>query len=97
LKDDVCSNQVTVPKKKLFPGEKEFICIGQNKRDVPPFRDTVDCKERKAAGFTGMPRSNQGCQIFLGTMHQSGEKYTKLPKNYQNAHKICTVVVKYSK
>jgi hypothetical protein len=31
---------------------------------------------------------NQGCQIFLGTIHQNGEKYTKLPQNIPNVHKI---------
>jgi hypothetical protein len=25
----------------------------------------------------------QGCQIFLDIINQTGEKYTKLPKNYQ--------------
>jgi hypothetical protein len=40
-------------------------------------------------------RRAQGCQIFLSTIYQSGEKYTttKLP----NAHKIYPMVVNYSK
>jgi hypothetical protein len=29
----------------------------------------------------------QGCQIFLGTKYQKGEKWTKLPKNLTNGHK----------
>jgi hypothetical protein len=28
-----------------------------------------------------------GCQIFLDTIYQKGEKYTKLPLNYQMAMK----------
>jgi hypothetical protein len=31
---------------------------------------------------------NQGCQIFLGTKYQNGEKYTKLPLIIPNVHKI---------
>jgi hypothetical protein len=27
--------------------------------------------------------SEQGCQIFLDTLYQNGENYTKLPQNYQ--------------
>jgi hypothetical protein len=30
---------------------------------------------------------NQGCQIFLDTIYQNGEKYTKLPQHYQMAIK----------
>jgi hypothetical protein len=29
-----------------------------------------------------------GCQIFLGTTYQNGEKYTKLPQNEPKGHKI---------
>jgi hypothetical protein len=29
----------------------------------------------------------QGCQIFLATIYQNGEKHTKLPQNYQMAIK----------
>jgi hypothetical protein len=29
-----------------------------------------------------------GCQIFLGTKYQNGEKYTKLPRTIPNVHKI---------
>jgi hypothetical protein len=25
----------------------------------------------------------QGCQIFLDSIYQNGEKYTKMPQNYQ--------------
>jgi hypothetical protein len=32
--------------------------------------------------------SGQGCQIFLGTIYQNGEKYTKLPQNIPNGYKI---------
>jgi hypothetical protein len=31
---------------------------------------------------------HQGCQIFLGTKYQNGEKYTKLPQTIPNVHKI---------
>jgi hypothetical protein len=38
----------------------------------------------------------QGCQIFLGTIYQSGEKiFTKRLQKLQNGHKIYTMVVKY--
>jgi hypothetical protein len=30
----------------------------------------------------------QGCQIFLGTVYQNGEKYSKLPQNIPDVHKI---------
>jgi hypothetical protein len=30
----------------------------------------------------------QGCQIFLGTKYQNGEKYTKLPRTIPNVLKI---------
>jgi hypothetical protein len=30
----------------------------------------------------------QGCQIFLGTKYQNGEKYAKLPRTVPNVHKI---------
>jgi hypothetical protein len=33
-------------------------------------------------------RSVQGCQIFLDTMHQKGEKYTKWPQTIPNGHKL---------
>jgi hypothetical protein len=42
----------------------------------------------------------QGCQIFLGTTYQNGEKCTKLPKytkwtqNIPNGHKIYLMAVK---
>jgi hypothetical protein len=36
----------------------------------------------------------QGCQIFLGTKYQSGEKYTKLPQNIPNGPKIFPIAVK---
>jgi hypothetical protein len=31
---------------------------------------------------------NQGCRIFLGTIYQNEETYTKLPQNIPNGHKI---------
>jgi hypothetical protein len=34
------------------------------------------------------PGIMQGCQIFLGTKHQNGEKYTKLPQTMPNVHKM---------
>jgi hypothetical protein len=39
----------------------------------------------------------QGCQIFLGPKYQNGEKYTKLPQNIPNGHKIDQLVIKYIK
>jgi hypothetical protein len=46
----------------------------------------------------------QGCQIFLGTTYQNGEKiyhirikYTKWPQNVQNGHKIYKVATKFTK
>jgi hypothetical protein len=39
----------------------------------------------------------QGCQIFLGTIFQHGEKYTKLPQNIPNYHKIYQITIKYTK
>jgi hypothetical protein len=30
---------------------------------------------------------DQGCQIFLDTIYQNGEKYTKFPQHYQMAIK----------
>jgi hypothetical protein len=39
--------------------------------------------------------SGQGCQIFIGPKYQSGEKYTKLPQNIPNGHKIFPMAVKY--
>jgi hypothetical protein len=37
---------------------------------------------------------HQGCQIFHGTIYQNGEKYTKLPQNIPNGHKIYQMAVK---
>jgi hypothetical protein len=31
----------------------------------------------------------QGCQIFLGTTNQSGEKYTRISTKIPNGHKMC--------
>jgi hypothetical protein len=42
-------------------------------------------------------RLHQDCQSFLGTIYQSGEKYTKMITKSSNAHKIYPMVVKYSK
>jgi hypothetical protein len=39
----------------------------------------------------------QGCQIFLGTIYQSGEECTKMTTKLPNAHKIYPMVVKYYK
>jgi hypothetical protein len=38
--------------------------------------------------------AHQGCQIFLGTIYQHVEKYTKLPQNIPNVHKIYQKAVK---
>jgi hypothetical protein len=37
---------------------------------------------------------HQGCQIFLGPKYQNGEKYTKVPHNIPNVHKIFPMAVK---
>jgi hypothetical protein len=37
---------------------------------------------------------NLGCQIFPGTIYQQSEKYTKLPQNMPNFHKIYQMAVK---
>jgi hypothetical protein len=42
----------------------------------------------KIAGFV------QGCQIFLDTIYQNGEKCTKLTQNILNGHKISPNVCK---
>jgi hypothetical protein len=34
-----------------------------------------------------LPRQDQGCQIFLGTLNQNGEKYQNDNNIYQNALK----------
>jgi hypothetical protein len=36
----------------------------------------------------------RGCQIFRGAKYQNGEKYTKLPQNITNGHKIYQMSVK---
>jgi hypothetical protein len=36
----------------------------------------------------------QGCQIFLGPKYQKGEKYTNLPQNVPNGHKLFPMTVK---
>jgi hypothetical protein len=40
---------------------------------------------------------DQGCQIFLGTRYQNGEKYTKWPQNIPNDLKIYQMTTKYTK
>jgi hypothetical protein len=41
--------------------------------------------------------ANQGCQIFLATTYQNGNKYTKQPENVPNGHKLYQIAVKYTK
>jgi hypothetical protein len=47
------------------------------------------------------PRTDQGCQIFLGIIYQNGDiyqiatKYTKWPYNISNGHKIDQMTIKY--
>jgi hypothetical protein len=36
---------------------------------------------------------DQGCQIFLAPKNQNGEKYTKLPQNIPNGHKIIPITI----
>jgi hypothetical protein len=44
---------------------------------------------------SGLQRpSEQGCHIFLGPKYQYREKYTKLPQNIPNGHKIFPMAVK---
>jgi hypothetical protein len=46
---------------------------------------------------------SRGCQIFLGPKYQNWEKYTKLPQNIPDGHKISNgrkidqMVIKYTK
>jgi hypothetical protein len=39
-------------------------------------------------------RKEQGCQIFLGTTYQNGEKYTKLLPKLPNCHNLNKKAVK---
>jgi hypothetical protein len=39
--------------------------------------------------------THQGCQIFLGTTYQNGEKYTKWHQNVPNGHEIHEMAKKY--
>jgi hypothetical protein len=41
--------------------------------------------------------NQQGCQIFLGTKYQSGEKIYQMTPKLLNARKIHPMDVKYSK
>jgi hypothetical protein len=50
---------------------------------VIPVNRVVDPKR-----IIGKRRTEQGCQIFLGTKYQNGKKYTKLPRTIPNVHKI---------
>jgi hypothetical protein len=47
--------------------------------------EAENCEPRETPG------ARQGCQIFLDTIYQKGEKYTKLP----NGHKIYQSAVRY--
>jgi hypothetical protein len=38
----------------------------------------------------------QGCQIFISTKYQNGEKCTKLIQNVPNGYKISLISIKYS-
>jgi hypothetical protein len=38
----------------------------------------------------------QGCQIFLDTTYQNEKKYTNLPQNIPNVHKIHQMAIKYT-
>jgi hypothetical protein len=40
---------------------------------------------------------DSGLPDFLGPKYQNGEKYTKLPQNIPNGHKIFQMVIKYTK
>jgi hypothetical protein len=40
---------------------------------------------------------DQGCQIFLVTKYQNGEKYNKLPRTIPNVHKILQKTIKWTK
>jgi hypothetical protein len=44
-------------------------------------------------GKIGVGTYRQGCRIFLGPKYQKGEKYTKLPQNIPNGHKIFPMAV----
>jgi hypothetical protein len=51
----------------------------------------------KAMLTTHRCHGEQGCQIFLGTIYQSGEKYTKMAIKLPKVHKIYLMIIKYSK
>jgi hypothetical protein len=48
-----------------------------------------DCEQVSA-----ISAPEQGCQIFLGTNYQNGEKYTKLQQNIPNGHNIFPMALK---
>jgi hypothetical protein len=42
-------------------------------------------------------KDEQGSQVFLGTLYQSGKKLYQMTTKSPNAHEIYPMVVKYSK
>jgi hypothetical protein len=39
----------------------------------------------------------QGCQIYINKTNQNDEKWTQLPQNIPNGHKIYQMATKYTK
>jgi hypothetical protein len=46
---------------------------------------------------TLLSTSDQGCQIFLGTLYRKWEKYAVSTQNFPNGHKMFQMVTKCSK
>jgi hypothetical protein len=70
-------------KKKTFLKGRIF----GGKKMSPPRHEWSQCVGREVL--------KQGCQIFLGTKYRNGDKYTKLPQNIPNDHKIYRMTIKY--
>jgi hypothetical protein len=78
---------------------KKFMTPPSDMHELLKRRKRKRIDEVKKKKVLGLP---QGCQIFLDTMYQSGEKHqitTKLPnghKIYQNGLKIFQLAIKYT-
>jgi hypothetical protein len=53
-------------------------------------------QQQKYTHFSVIDSCKQGCQIFLGTTYQNGNKLPKSPQNIPNGHKIYEMAVKYT-
>jgi hypothetical protein len=64
-----------------FPSETQKRKIS-SEGDTVFFIETLGAPQKSFIFLELLHRQFQGCQIFLGTKYQNGEKYTKLPINY---------------